>query len=103
MRRSPSPRFQSAMAELASLTGEMQGRRHQNLERMRAMTARLDDPIYGPSVEPITANHSAPTPTPPPLAEDDGGGIRDALPQRSTKGGPYGRSILERVARTYGL
>lgn len=99
----PSPAFQAAMSQLNELTELARSRQRSNLERMALMTARLDDPIFAPSNQPDPAtSRSTPEPTPPPSA-DRSDALREYLPQRTTKGGSYGRSIIERVARNYGL
>jgi hypothetical protein len=47
---------------------------------------------------PASPSRSTPTPT---SSDDDA--LRAQLPERTTHGGPYGSSILDRVARSYGL
>lgn len=100
----PSQPFEEAMTQLAALVARSQARRAANLNRLASMTARLDVLYSEPSPQPgpTPASRSTPEPMPPSSLErsDD---LRALLPDRTTHGGPYGTSILERVAANYGL
>jgi hypothetical protein len=103
---SPSLRFEETMGQLAELNRRSHERRSANMTRLAAMVAALDAPLYAPSSppDPVAASHSTPMPTPP-SSEADDDDLRARLPARSdpNAGGPYGRSILDRVARSYGI
>lgn len=100
----PSPRFAETMGQLNALVARSQQRRQANLDRLSMMVARLDVPFSEPSNQPEQAAASPSTRTPMQTrseAEDDA--IRAQLPGRTTHGGPYGSSILDRVAANYGI
>lgn len=95
------------MRQLDELTRRSSEKRRLNLERLAMMTARLDVPTFEPSVDPnaTATSHSTTTPTPTSSEDrdDDAPGLRELLPERTTHGGPYGASILARVAASYGI
>ena len=92
--------------DLNGLVERGSSRTRSNLAAMRAMTNRLDDPIFAPSEAPDPASERRSTQAPMPGSSDDAGDpLRDRLPRRSDPlaGGDYGASILTRVARNYGI
>lgn len=95
--------FEAAMRSLSSLVESASGRRAANLARLAQMTARNDHIDFTPSPEPSAApNRSIPPPMPSREPEPDP--LRELLNvQRTTRGGPFGASILSRVAENYGL
>ena len=101
----PSPwDFAATMASLNSLVAADLDRRQRNRERQSAMIRTLDDPLGSPSSdEAPTATRAS---TPPPMTRvdpSDGPDARDRLPARTTRGGAYGDSIIDRVLASYGL
>jgi hypothetical protein len=101
----PSPRFEETMRLLDVLAQRSRDRRASNLRRLSMMVAELDRPLLSePSAQLGTTPASPSTPPPTPTrSEADDDDLRSQLPERTTRGGPYGDSILERVARSYGL
>lgn len=101
---SHSPAFRDAMTAMSSLVEQDVSRRRSNLATLAAMTARLDDLSSSPSTEgeaTLTGRHSATTPT---RAGSDDDALRERIPARTNRnGGPYGASILARVAANYGI
>jgi len=90
----------SSLSRLVELDAE---RRRSNLAKLRAMSSRLDDPLFSdvsPSPDPASERASRSTPTREPDHEPDGLGL---LPRRTTHGGAYGDSILDRVLASYGI
>lgn len=90
------------MSSLNSLVSASTERRERNLERLRAISKELDRDLYVSL--PVQArppeSRSIPEPTRTDRSDD---GLADLLPARRTRGGSYGGSILERVARSYGI
>jgi hypothetical protein len=100
------PPFEATMQQLAELGQRSLDRRTTNLRKLAAMTAALDTPLFSepsPQLDATPARPSRLTPTQTSWAEDDADDLRSSLPARTTHGGPYGDSILARVARSYGL
>lgn len=102
----PSPSaFGEAMQSLSSLLASDSALRQRNLDRMRSLTARLDEISFMPTEEaPPAASRSTPEQTATARDQDDES-LRSFLPRRSdpSAGGDYGSAILERVARSYGV
>jgi len=101
---SPSPHFEETMGQLNALVTRSRQRQQANLNRLAMMVAKLDVPFSEPSNQPeqAAASRSMPTPTPT-RSEADDDALRAQLPARTTHGGPYGSSILDRVAANYGF
>jgi hypothetical protein len=99
------PPFEETMQRLDELTRRSRERQTANLHRLATMTRALDDPLFSepsPQLETTPAKPSHLTPTQTRWAEEDADDLRAGLPARTTHGGPYGDSILQRVARSYG-
>jgi len=102
----PSPAFRDALTALTSHVERHSSRTASNLARMRAVRATLDEPIGSPpSPAPteVRGRHSIQPPTQD-SSDGDDATLRARVPRRANgNGGQYGASILERVARNYGV
>lgn len=93
--------FEDTMRSLSSLVAARAERRAASLAHLAAIRAALDEPLFSPSPELLELGRSRSQPTPTQaMAPDE---LRAQLPERRTKGGPYGDAILARVAASYGL
>jgi hypothetical protein len=94
------------MRSLDQLLGPARERHQSNLSRLRANVEALDAVVESPASDPYLDQLRGRTPDDRP---DDADArererlddVRDGLPWRTTKGGDFGRSILDRVAASY--
>jgi len=78
-------------------------RRETNLNQLRANLAAADREFSVPfptSTQGSPASRPAPPPTSPDMSQL-GDLIRDTLPKRSTRGGPFGDAVLASVVENY--
>lgn len=99
------------MSSLSSLVERSTARNRANLDRLAELGRRNDVAEWSPSPE-AQGSLSTPTPTRPDRWDDPPAtpsrdellGLRERIPARhNDNGGGYGRAILERVARNYGV
>ena len=97
--------FEGTMQSLNLLVDRAATRRADNMRRLAGMSARLDDPLFSdPSsvADPRAMSRSSQTPmnsaAEPEAASD---AARAQLPTRTTRGGPFGDSVVERVLASY--
>ena len=91
------------MFSLSAVASRAAERRRSNLAKLAALTSRLDDPLFSdPTPDPSPMNRSTPPPTQRTEAHD-AEIAASRLPARTTHGGPYGASIIDRVLASYGL
>lgn len=94
------------MSSLSSLVEASSERQRSNLSRLETLRRRNDVVDWSPSAEasPSSSMQIRTDPSDEPTSTTPPDYLRDLIPARHNgNGGPYGRAILERVARNYGL